>query len=51
MPKCRRTALFALELSDNRETEASPRHNIKARFATAKPVTKAPHLSAPQSNG
>ncbi|APG83836.1 hypothetical protein SAMCCGM7_Ch1061 [Sinorhizobium americanum CCGM7] len=40
-----------MELSDNRATGASPRRNIKARFATAKSVTKVPHRLAPQSNG
>jgi hypothetical protein len=51
MPKCRRPALAALELSDNRAAGAPLRRNIKARIATAKPVTKVPNPSAPQSNG
>lgn len=46
-----RTALSALNLSDRHATGALLRCNIKARFATAKPVTKIPHPSAPQSNG
>jgi hypothetical protein len=50
LPKCRRTALAALELSDSRHG-APLRCNIKARIATAKPVTKVPNPSAPQSNG